>query len=84
MATTQSPRAFLPFVDETFSKNRQFLNASRIYNYQTKIAKLCEIDSPIFDSFKNIIVIGVGKTDFKEGQMENRAKTEKLPNSPGI
>ena len=85
MATTQSPGAFLSFVDETFSKNRQFLNASRIYNYQAEIAKLCEIVSPIFDSFKNIIVIGMGKTDqLKRDKWKNRAKTEKLPNFPGI
>ena len=41
-------------------------------------------DSPILDSFKNIIFIGVGKPDFREGQVENRAKTGKLPNFPGI
>ena len=27
-------------------------------------------DSPILDSFKNIIFIGVGKPDFREGQVE--------------
>ena len=26
----------------------------------------------------------VGKPDFREGQVENRAKTRKLPNLPGF
>ena len=60
------------------------LNASRIYNYQVKKAKLCEMIALSLTIFKNIIFIGVGKPDFKEGQVENRAKTGKLPNFPGI
>ena len=43
MATAQLPSAFLLFVDETLPKNRQFLNASIIYNYQAKMAKLSEM-----------------------------------------
>ena len=43
MATAQSPSAFLPFVDETLLKAGIFLNASRIYNYQAKIVKLCKM-----------------------------------------
>ena len=33
---------------------------------------------------KNIIFIGVGKPDFREGQVENRANTGKLLDFPGF
>ena len=41
MATTQSLSASLPFDDETLLNT----DASRIYNYQAKIVKLCEMIS---------------------------------------
>ena len=41
-------------------------------------------DSPILDSFNNIIFIGVDRLDFREVQVETKVETGKLPNFPGI
>ena len=82
MATAQSAGAFLPFVDETL------LKTDYIYILlEFTIIKLREPnfanDSPILDNFKNIIFMGVGKPDFREGQVKNRAKTGNCPIFPG-
>ena len=42
METAQSP-PFFAICGQKVIKSRQFLNASRIYNYQGKIATLCEM-----------------------------------------
>ena len=69
MATAQSPSAFLPFIDGTLLKAGNF-NASRIYNYQAKTAKLCELIALFMMVSKIYIFMGVGKPDFRKGQVE--------------
>ena len=40
--------------------------------------------NPIFVNFKNIIFMVVVVPDFREGQVENRAKTREMLNFPGF
>ena len=71
MGTTELPSAFLPFSDETFP---------RVHNYQAKIVKLCELTLII----SKTTFMGVGKPNFRENKWENRARTGKAPNPPGV
>ena len=56
------------------------LPESTIFNFKT----LNFVNRSVLDNFENINFMGVGLPDFRAGQVENRDKTRKMFNFPGL
>ena len=63
--TIQPPSAFLPFLVKMSSKITQFqmLPESTIFNFKT-------LNFVVLVHFENIIFMGIGLPDFRQGQVE--------------
>ena len=65
-------------------KNGPISNAFGVHNFQVQDPKLCEVIDLSLLISKIKLFVGVGLPDFREGQVENRDKTGKMLNFPGL